>query len=163
RGPGAPPDRGGARGSLPRDRRAAGHLVGRAWHRPLEDEIHDARAVGVAHLVAEEAEATLGPRESLESREDLSLKTVDFEALRRRLSSAPRVSYDVPGHRRAAVLVPLLERDGETRIVFTLRSAALRNHSGQWSFPGGGCDESDASAMATAAREAREEVGIDPA
>jgi len=88
---------------------------------------------------------------------------IDFAALRRRLASTPRVSYDVPGHRRAAVLVPLLERDGVTRIVFTLRSAALRKHSGQWSFPGGGSDETDAGAAATAVREAREEVGIDPA
>jgi len=88
---------------------------------------------------------------------------IDFAALRRRLAERPRVSFDVPGHRRAAVLVPLLERDGETRILFTLRSAALRKHSDQWSFPGGGTDDSDEGAVSTAVREAREEVGIDPA
>lgn len=104
----------------------------------------------------------MGSRQSPEPREDIPLR-VDFAALRRRLASGPRVTFDVPGHRRAAVLVPLLERNGETRIVFTLRSAALHKHSGQWSFPGGGTDESDAHAAATAVREAREEVGIDPA
>src|SRR5262249_9953819 len=117
RGPGAAAHRGGARGPLPRARRAPRPPLPRAGHRPVEDEVHDARAVGVAHLVAEETEATVGSRESPESREDFPL-IVDFGALKRRLTTGPRVSYDVPGHRRAAVLVPLLERNGETRILF---------------------------------------------
>lgn len=106
----------------------------------------------------------MGSGEPPQPREDLPLTggRVDFAALRARLAVWPRVSFDVPGHRRAAVLVPLLEREGATRIVFTLRSAALRKHSGQWSFPGGSTDENDAHAMETAVREAHEEVGIDP-
>jgi 8-oxo-dGTP pyrophosphatase MutT (NUDIX family) len=88
--------------------------------------------------------------------------TIDYAGLRARLAKRPRVAFDVPGHRRAAVLVPIFERDGEVCTVLTLRSAALRNHSGQWSFPGGSTDDSDAHAMATAVREAHEEIGIDP-
>ncbi len=104
----------------------------------------------------------MGPAGPLEPREDLPL-IVDAAALRARLVSWPRVSFDVPGHRRAAVLVPLVERDGATHVVRTLRSAALRKHSGQWSFPGGRTDDDDEHAPATAIREAEEEVGIDPA
>ena len=89
--------------------------------------------------------------------------SIDFADLRAKLGARPRVAFDVPGHRRAAVLVPIFERDGEILTVLTLRSAALRNHSGQWSFPGGSSDDSDAHAMATAVREAHEEIGIDPA
>jgi 8-oxo-dGTP pyrophosphatase MutT (NUDIX family) len=103
----------------------------------------------------------VGPEEPAQPGEDLPL-TLDFAALRTRLAARPRQTFDLPGHRRAAVLVPLVERDGELRVVLTLRSAALRQHGGQWSFPGGRTDESDAHASATAVREAEEEIGLDP-
>ena len=62
----------------------------------------------------------------------------------------------------AAVLVPIVVRDGELHIVFTLRHADLRTHSGQISFPGGKVDDTDADLVAAALREADEELGIDP-
>lgn len=65
--------------------------------------------------------------------------------------------------RRAAVLVPLVQVDGEWRVVLTLRAAHLRSHSGQVSFPGGRREDGDRSLTATAIRESQEEVGIDPA
>jgi 8-oxo-dGTP pyrophosphatase MutT (NUDIX family) len=43
------------------------------------------------------------------------------------------------------------------------RAATLRNHAGQPAFPGGGADPDDADLVATAMREATEEVGLDPA
>lgn len=49
------------------------------------------------------------------------------------------------------------------RLVFIEKSSQLRSHAGQVAFPGGGVDERDASSEETALREAREEVGIDPA
>ncbi len=47
-------------------------------------------------------------------------------------------------------------------VVLTKRTAHLRRHSGQVSFPGGRIDPDDSSAEAAALREAHEEVGLDP-
>jgi 8-oxo-dGTP pyrophosphatase MutT (NUDIX family) len=103
----------------------------------------------------------VGSRGPPEPREDLSLKVVAAR-LRAELSTRQRFVIEVPGYRRAAVLVALVEREGATRVVLTLRSATLRAHSGQWSFPGGAIDADDAHAVATAMREAEEEIGIEP-
>lgn len=47
-------------------------------------------------------------------------------------------------------------------VLLTRRTAHLRQHSGQVSFPGGRIDRSDSSPEAAALREAHEEVGLDP-
>ena len=61
----------------------------------------------------------------------------------------------------AAVLVGLVER-AELTVILTQRSQHLSSHSGQIAFPGGKVDPADASAEATALREAHEEVGLNP-
>lgn len=60
----------------------------------------------------------------------------------------------------AAVLVALYEEDGEVHTVLTRRSAALRTHRGEVSFPGGRLDPGE-DVVAAARREAAEEVGLD--
>lgn len=60
----------------------------------------------------------------------------------------------------AAVLVPLVRRPDGLQVLLTQRTAHLRDHAGQISFPGGRCEAHDADAPATALREAEEEVGL---
>jgi 8-oxo-dGTP pyrophosphatase MutT (NUDIX family) len=60
----------------------------------------------------------------------------------------------------AAVLVPVVVRDTGATLLLTQRTAHLRDHAGQVSFPGGRSEDSDASPEATALREAEEEVGL---
>ena len=60
------------------------------------------------------------------------------------------------------MLAPIYEHGGEAHVVLTRRSAALRVHSGEVSFPGGRQDGGETLAE-TALREAHEEIGLDPA
>ncbi|KAK8913884.1 hypothetical protein KSP39_PZI023478 [Platanthera zijinensis] len=64
---------------------------------------------------------------------------------------------------RAAVLVCLFEGDlGDLRVILTKRSSNLSSHSGEVALPGGKADECDVDDIATAMREAKEEIGLDP-
>ena len=62
----------------------------------------------------------------------------------------------------AGVLIPILERAEGLAVLLTKRSAELKHHAGQISFPGGRMEEGDTDVVSAALREAHEEVGIPP-
>ena len=64
--------------------------------------------------------------------------------------------------RPAGVLVPVIERVAGLSVLLTQRSAELKHHAGQVSFPGGRMEEHDHDVVETALRETHEEVGIPP-
>ena len=65
-----------------------------------------------------------------------------------------------PPAREAAVLGPIIKRPSGWTMLLTERSHELAMHSGQVAFPGGRVDATDASPLAAALRETKEEVGI---
>jgi len=62
----------------------------------------------------------------------------------------------------AAVLIPLLYKNGEYHIIFTRRTETVQYHKGQISFPGGAYEEEDETLVDTALRECDEEIGLPP-
>jgi 8-oxo-dGTP pyrophosphatase MutT (NUDIX family) len=62
--------------------------------------------------------------------------------------------------RPAAVLVGLMANAAGWQVIMTERAAHLAHHAGQISFPGGKVDETDVTLVATALREADEEIAL---
>jgi 8-oxo-dGTP pyrophosphatase MutT (NUDIX family) len=89
-------------------------------------------------------------------------------ALRERFRRPPAWEPEIHVERRftdrppadASVLVPLVLRD-ELAVLLTMRTDHLNDHPGQISFPGGRAEPSDHDAIATALREAHEEIGLE--
>lgn len=76
----------------------------------------------------------------------------------------PGLYSELPAHpapRPAAVLVPVVAHAALT-VLLTQRTDGLAHHPGQIAFPGGKM-EPDETPLATALREANEEIGLDPA
>lgn len=69
----------------------------------------------------------------------------------------------IGGARAAAVLILIApDEDRQARVVLIERSTYDGHHSGEMSFPGGAVDPGDANLVATALREAGEEIGLEP-
>ncbi len=64
------------------------------------------------------------------------------------------------GRMPAAVLIPLMEKEGRFHIIFNVRTHQVEHHKGEISFPGGMREDSDPDLCATALRETWEEMGI---
>jgi 8-oxo-dGTP pyrophosphatase MutT (NUDIX family)/GNAT superfamily N-acetyltransferase len=69
-----------------------------------------------------------------------------------------------PGRGRPSAVLVLLfpDAEGQARVLLTARVSHLSTHAGEISFPGGSADPGDSDPIATALREAAEEVGLDP-
>ena len=85
---------------------------------------------------------------------------------RRMWDRLPGIQTEEPsskGADRAAVLVPLYaDESGDVRVVLTKRPMTMPTHAGHIAFPGGRPEPDDGGPVATALREAEEEVGIPP-
>lgn len=83
----------------------------------------------------------------------------DFD-LNPELAMGGRNAEALVAARPAAVLIPAIARATVT-LLFTQRTAHLAAHAGQIAFPGGKTEPYDAGPLATALREAQEEIGLD--
>ena len=90
------------------------------------------------------------------------------EALQARFTNPPVWQPELVRERKfmdrspaqAAVLLGVVMRD-EPTVLLTQRPSHMSTHAGQIAFAGGKCDDTDADVVATALREAHEEVGLD--
>lgn len=83
---------------------------------------------------------------------------MDFERLRDSLSN--REIGPIDGRPPCAVLVPLVEDNGENCLLYEVRASTLKWQPGEVCFPGGQMQPGE-SALECALRETQEELGID--
>lgn len=93
--------------------------------------------------------------------------SVDLERLRASLLREPEAGDFVQEEggeglplTPAAVLFPIVLRDDGQTVLLTQRTAHLKDHGGQISFPGGRVEVEDQSPIHTALRETEEEIGL---
>ncbi|WP_026075687.1 CoA pyrophosphatase [Noviherbaspirillum massiliense] len=110
------------------------------------------------------------PVEGLAGEPAVAPERLSVEWLRARFANPPlwphekteeyRLREGMPSPIPAAVLMPLVVREGGLTLLLTQRTAHLHDHAGQVSLPGGRMDPDDISSIATALRETEEEVGL---
>lgn len=83
---------------------------------------------------------------------------LDLAGLSARIQARPR--RVLQAQRRASVLVPLVQGDGGLDLLLTRRTTTTGTHQGQVAFPGGRAEPEDRDHIATALREAEEEVAL---
>ena len=92
---------------------------------------------------------------------------IDLDRLRGSLLSEPLAGHFVQEEggedlelTPAAVLFPIVLRETSPTVLLTQRTAHLKDHAGQISFPGGRVEVEDPSPVHTALRETEEEIGL---
>jgi len=83
-----------------------------------------------------------------------------FREIRGALRTVATPEPPPPGLRSAGVLVPLRDSGGGVTVTLARRTESVPHHKGQICFPGGSRDPGDRDLLATAMREAEEELGI---
>lgn len=95
----------------------------------------------------------------------LHQRRVDLVDLERRLAAAKPKFKDrgLPEtSSNSAVLIALYLEDERPMVLLTRRSREMRSHTHEVSFPGGHQEPGDTDLIATALREANEEIGLNP-
>src|SRR5690625_5722 len=81
------------------------------------------------------------------------------EVIRKLANHEPNIlGYDY--FKKYSFLLPLVEIDGETHLLFEVRSFTMRSQPGDVCFPGGRVDADDKNELHGALRETEEELGI---
>ena len=89
---------------------------------------------------------------------------ISRETMQQRLDEFQSIQIDNDALRHAAVAIVVMsgvEKNGVQSILLTLRTARLKQHSGQYALPGGKLDQGETPVIA-ALRELDEELGIKP-
>lgn len=90
----------------------------------------------------------------------------DFDGFNAQMGMSPagrgrmQPKPDKPPRQSAVLILIYPDVDQNLHLILTKRTEHLSGHSGQVSFPGGRCDESDVSREDTALRETCEEIGV---
>lgn len=82
-----------------------------------------------------------------------------LKRLRQNLATLEVQPQPLEALRAAAVVIAVVEENGEAAVLLTQRARSLRAHSGQWALPGGRIDAGE-TAITGALRELREEVNL---
>jgi 8-oxo-dGTP pyrophosphatase MutT (NUDIX family) len=88
-----------------------------------------------------------------------------LEALESAISgyNSRTLSDQTKERRRSAVLIPIYcSAQNSLHLILTRRSAMMKHHTHEVSFPGGNQEPEDQDLWATAIREAHEEIGLNP-
>lgn len=110
------------------------------------------------------------PVESIAGESAIPAERLNCDWLRRRFADPPlwipedqeesRLRRQIREPIPAAVLMPIVARDGRLTLLLTLRTDHLNDHAGQVSLPGGRIEPYDGGVVAAALRETEEEVGL---
>ncbi|SMP46516.1 NUDIX hydrolase [Anoxynatronum buryatiense] len=84
---------------------------------------------------------------------------MDYRLISQALASYPHEGYEK--NKLFAVMIPLIEVNGETHVLFEVRSFELESQPGEICFPGGKMEKGETPSQ-TACRETMEELNLQP-